>query len=108
MSSAIAGIEFYIPAIDGSYYGDCSMSTHGNHQLSVRPIGGGLSGELTVLARAPGSGEFEQIPDGTIDLSNPSSVMFMFSVAEYEFQLSGVAGATSGSQLLITDTPLEV
>lgn len=73
-----------------------------SHVLAVSANGTMLTGTLTVEARAPGSKEFESIPDGIIDLTSLSTVIFTFAVAEYRFKLSGFTG--SATEIIVTDT----
>lgn len=100
--------EYYIPAIDGDYQEGCIMGFHGNHQIAVSGVDGDFGGTLTITARAPGGKLFEPVADGVIDLAAIKTILFIFSVAEYKFTLSGVTGSVAGSQILITDIPLEI
>jgi len=100
--------EHYIPAIDDDYEVKVDMGNSGNHQIAVRVIGPITTGTLTISARAPGSGVFEIVPDAVIDLTAPVTVLFTFSASHYNFNLASVTGAGSGTQVVITDTPLEL
>ena len=108
MSSYPASKEHVIPAINGEYKVDCSMGFYGNHQLSIMGIGEDFGGTLTVTARSPGSKIFETVIDGIVDLSDIKTVLFTFAVSEYKFTLADLTGVGAGSQIRITDTPLEV
>lgn len=103
-----ASEEHYVPAINGEWFFDCGLGFHGNHQLSFRGVDADFGGTLTIAARGHGSNVFEEVIDGIVDLSNIKSVLFVFSVSEYKFTLSGVTGAVASSQILITDIPLEL
>lgn len=70
------------------------------HDLAFRISGSSPSGTITVIAKKYGSSNFESIPDGTIDLSSPVSILFTGGVAEYRFVISGVSGISS---IYVTD-----
>ena len=91
--------SFKITAVDGTY--TRTLNTGKFHQISVKPELGTMSGTLTVTAKAPGSAVFEDIPDGTIDLSATQTVIFSGAIEEYQFVLSGFSG--SATTLIITD-----
>lgn len=70
------------------------------HDVAFRAPGA-TAGTITVAGRKGGSDVFESIPDGTFDLSALESVQFTGGVAEYQFTIAGITGATS---LHFTDT----
>lgn len=91
----------FIPFADGTYTRKFSSNRDKLHDIAfnLTNITGGV---LTIRARKPGATFFEDIPDGIVDLSTPTSVTFNGAVAEYEFTLAGATG--SASRLIITDT----
>ena len=102
---------YIIDAVDGTYNtSDLQRGGRQNrnsnssmHQLAVKG-NGTIAGTLTILARGVGSTVFEPVPDGLIDLAAPTTVLFQFALAEYQFQLAGFAG--TAQQLTITDSPV--
>jgi hypothetical protein len=100
--------EHYIPAANGDYPKKVDMGSWGNHQVAVKVLGSLTTGTLSISAKAPGSNTFELVPDGVVDLTAPTTVLFTFSAYEYNFNLTSVTGATAGSQVVITDIPLEL
>lgn len=100
--------EHLIPAANGAYERSVNMGSWGNHQLGIKVLGSVSTGTLTVKAKAPGSDVFEIVPDGVIDLTAITTVLFTFVAAEYEFTLASVTGATSGAQVVVTDIPMGI
>ena len=86
----------------GGHAATAQKSDHMYHQLAFKPNGGSMSGSLLVQVRGAGSNVFEDVPDGTIDLSNPKSLLFTFSVSEHKFTLTHLGG--QATQLHITDS----
>lgn len=89
-----------IPAVNGTYVRKSSAINERLHDLAVN-TSKVSAGTLVVKARKPGSSIFESIPDNTINLASPHSILFEGTVADYEFTLSGVAGT---GPIPITDT----
>ena len=100
--------EHYILAVDGDIEGEVNMGYWGNHQFGIRTIGSFTTGTLTLSAKSPGSEVFELIPDGVIDLAAETSLLFTFCATDYNFNLTNVTGAAPGTQIVITDIPLEL
>ena len=93
--------SFILPLVDGVYIKPTASRYERLHDLAVNTTNI-TAGTLTVTGRKPGSSVFETIPDGTIDLSAPVSVLFEGTVEEYHFELTGVTG--TAESLVITDT----
>lgn len=93
--------SFVIPAVDGTYTSRTPSVYERWHDFAVS-TSGVTSGQLVVRGKKPGSSVFETIPDGTIDLAAPHTVLFEGTVAEYEFVLSSFVG--SAAELTVTDT----
>lgn len=51
------------------------------------------AGTLVIKGKKVGADIYEDIPDGTINLSAPTSIQFTGSVQSYEFTVSGIAGS---------------
>lgn len=100
--------EHYIPAVNGDHFSDVKMACWGNHQFGIKVVGPLTTGTLTISARSPGCEVFELVPDGVIDLTAITSLLFTFVAAEYNFNLTNVTGSTSGTQIVITDIPMEL
>lgn len=69
--------------------------------IALEIFGNSPSGTMILTAKAPGSGVFEEIPDGTINLSAPTSVQVQGSISKINVNLAGVTGITS---IIVTDT----
>jgi hypothetical protein len=69
--------------------------------IAVEAFGSSPVGTLVLTAKAPGSGVFEAIPDGTIDLSAPTSVQVQGAISEINVNLAGVTGI---DQIIVADT----
>lgn len=108
MANTQASEEHYIPAANDDYPKDVKMAYWGNHQFGIKVIGPLTTGTLTISAKSPGSEVFELVPDGVIDLTAITSLLFTFVAAEYNFNLASVTGATTGTQIVITDIPMEL
>lgn len=70
------------------------------HNVAIEAVGA-TGGTITLRGKKPGSQVFEDIPDGTIDLSAIHSIQFTGAVSEYEFTLESFAGT---GDIRITDT----
>lgn len=108
MANNQASEEHYIPAVNGDHSSAVKMAYWGNHQFGIKVAGPLTTGTLTISARSPGSEVFELVPDGAIDLTAITSLLFTFVAAEYNFNLTGVTGSTDGTQIVITDIPMEL
>jgi hypothetical protein len=75
------------------------------HDIGVSVSGSAPAGSLKITAKKYGSDVFEDIPDGTIDLSAVNSIQFTGGVKQYQFDLSGVSGITI---LSVTDVAQKV
>lgn len=71
-----------------------------SHDIAFNPNGTPV-GTITVKGKKAGSTVFEDIPDGTFDLSDLNTVQFVGSVFEYQFDISGISGINS---LIFTDS----
>ena len=100
--------KHYIAAVNGDHESAVKMGYWGNHQLGFKVVGPLTTGTLTISAKAPGSSVFELVPDGVIDLTATTSLLFTFVAAEYNFNLASVTGETTGTQIVITDIPMEL
>ena len=100
--------KYYIPAVNDDTPVNVNMGYWGNHQFGIRIIGSLTTGTLTISAKAPGSEVFELVPDGVIDLTAITSLLFTFVASEYNFNLANVTGASTAAQILITDIPMEL
>ena len=90
-----------IPFTDGTHKVPFSSHYAKDHNLAFN-LNNVTSGTLSVRARKPGSSFFETIPNGVINLSNPSSISFTGAVQEYEFTLDSSVG--TATYIVITDT----
>lgn len=86
--------------VDGLQHIKSERSSDLYHDVALR-ANNATSGTVTIKARKSGSDVFESIPDGTLDLSSLNTIQFTGSVAEYQIEISGIAGITS---LYLTDT----
>ena len=100
--------EHYIPATAGDHAKEVQMGGWGNHQFGIKVVGPLTTGTLTISAKAPGSGVFELVPDGVIDLAAITSLLFTFVASDYNFNLASLTGETAGTQIVITDIPMEL
>tara|TARA_R100000951_G_scaffold61620_1_gene51775 strand:+ start:5953 stop:6279 length:327 start_codon:yes stop_codon:yes gene_type:complete len=100
--------EHYIPAVNGDHPSEVTMAYCGNHQHGIKVLGPLTTGTLTISAKSPGGSGFELVPDGAIDLTAITSLLFTFVAAEYNFNLTNVTGSTTGTQIVITDIPMEL
>lgn len=106
--------QFYTSLANGSYETDNSSEVQQigsfnfaqGHQLSfvVESDSPVTAGTVTVNARARGGDTFEAVPNGTIQLSNPMTLQFLFIADALQFVLSG---ANQTGRLRITDTSFE-
>lgn len=94
--------RYIIPIQDGTYNTESGggarvigeLTDSSNHQLSFSYSGVTPSaGTLQVFAKADGCDIYEPLPDGTIDLNEPLSLLFTFRSSHYQFVLSGVSGS---------------
>jgi len=99
---------YIIPMKDGEYSTNAGTVTKigqvpsgTDHQLSIRTSGASPAGSIEFFARASGADEFEAIPDSTVDLGAPESVLFSFKLDAYKFIVSG---STGSGEIRITDT----
>lgn len=69
--------------------------------VAVEVFGSAPVGTLTLTAKVPGSGVFEVVADGIIDLASPSSVQIEGAISEFSVNLSGVSGV---DKIIVTDT----
>lgn len=60
-----------------------------------------MSGSVTLKAKKPGSDVFEAIPEGTIDLANPHSLLVTGHIAELQVEFTTPAGVAN---LIIEDS----
>ena len=99
---------YQIPAKSGVYKHKTSVYPVAGHIVTVSPNSGKTitAGSLVVETRAPGAPNFEVVPDGTLGLATPHSLLFTFAVAEFRFTLTGFAGTSD--KLYITDTFAEL
>lgn len=89
-----------VPIANGDYNtDDGSMSVVGEildstaKQISFSYSGATPSaGNMVVYARASDGAPWEPLPEGTVDLTNPLSILFTFSCEAYRFVLTGVSG----------------
>lgn len=51
-----------------------------------------IAGTILVETRAPGSAKFESVPDGSISLKDPTTLLFTFAVAEFRLTITGYSG----------------
>lgn len=90
-----------IPASNGTYVVKTTTLYERLHDIAVDTTGV-TSGQLIIKGKKPGSSVFETIPDGTINLAAPTTVLFEGTVAAFEFTLSSYVG--TATVLNITDT----
>lgn len=86
---------------DGTQYFPTRNSGDLYHDFAIRVAGDTPVGTLTLKARKAGSDVYEDIPDGSFDLSSLNTIQFTGGVAEYEVTISGISGITS---ITMTDT----
>lgn len=108
MANKPASKEYYLSAVIGSEEGDSDMGDWGTHQVGVKVLGPLTAGTLTISARSPGGSVFELVPGGVVDLMSPVTVLFKFVVGSYKFDLSGITGESSSTQVVVTDIPIEL
>lgn len=87
-----------LPAANGAVVVKNSRPRHKFHDIAVK---GNNTGTLTIKGKKVGSSVFEDIPDGLIDLSAPTSIQVEGVIDEYEFTLAGVSGTDA---ILVSDT----
>lgn len=93
--------SYTLSPVDGAQDFNSNQSGQLYHDVAIRANGSGQSGTLVLTARKPGSDIFEDIPDGTFDLSALTSIQFTGAVTEYRATISGISGVTS---INLTDT----
>ncbi len=94
---------YTMPSANGVYTFNAAHQNHGCHQLSCESDGG--QGTITVKLLAPGSNTYESFDNNIFNMSNYQSIMLTFCVSKYQFTLSGLTG---GSNLIITDSIVQV
>lgn len=92
--------SYIIPPENGTHQFSSGQSGELYHDVAIR-ANGSPAGQLVLTARKPGSDIFEDIPDGTFDLSAITSIQFTGGVTEYKAEITGISGVTS---LKLTDT----
>ena len=98
-----------VPLVDGTYNRLIKRNAiKASHCLSFDIRGALSAGTMVITAKAPGSSVFEEIPNGTIDLTALTTVLMTFPVSEYKFVVSSMAGSAADNQVIVTDTPLEL
>jgi hypothetical protein len=93
-------MSFIVKGQDGTTIAKNAYANNLLHDVAILAAGA-TGGTLTIRGKKPGSQFFEEIPDGTIDLSSAESVQFTGAVQEYEFTLESFAGT---GDIRITDT----
>jgi len=88
---------YQVPLVNGVYSSDTVGRIGGHnksftHQVSVDANSSVPTGVITIEARSKGSGMFEAIDGGEINLSSPETILFQFNVDEYRFTVSGASG----------------
>lgn len=83
------------------------MGDWAGHQMGFRITGPFTTATVTVSAKGRGMEIFELVPDGAIDMTAPSSLLFTFCATDYRFALSNVTGTDSSTQLIVVDVPME-
>lgn len=97
-----------VKAANGTFNVPAAVSARGGgiagHQLHVEATPG-VAGDLTLLAKSPGSSVFEPVPDGTFSLDTPKTILFTFICDAYQLVMTGVTGT---GNVVITDLTAEV
>lgn len=94
-----------IAAANGTYTHKVDVANKGiqaGHQVTVSLDGTATAGTISISAKGVEGGDFEAIPDGTLDLTALLSLQFTFVTTEFQFVVSGFTG--TATEIVINDT----
>lgn len=92
--------SYTLQPVDGTQFLTVKNKGDLYHDLAIR-ASGTPSGSLVLTARKAGSDVYEEIPDGTFDLSALNSIQFTGGVSQYKVDITGISGVHA---LHLTDT----